>query len=114
MNDFVITKDRLNKPIPSMTAENEAYKLRWFYDGDYESDKKEGKIRNTSIVVNLTPKNEGGLNIIYVPIDNQAVIQVPSGEILSNEIDSFRVSLNIAKEAADKAVAFMQQYISQI
>lgn len=111
MDDFVIVKDRRNGVIPSMTAENQEYKLHWIYDGDYMADKAAGTLRKESLVVQITPKQAKNLDIIYVPIDEDAVIQVHAGSLMTSDVAALKSALDIAKEAAEKAVSFMRQYL---
>lgn len=111
MDDFVVTKDRRNGAIPSMTAENQEYKLHWFYDGNYMADKEAGTLRRESIVVQIKPKEEKDLEISYVPVDEEAVIQVHATSIMTRDVEGLKKALDIAKEAAEKAVSFMRAYI---
>lgn len=111
MDDFVVTKDRRNGAIPSMTAENQEYKLHWFYDGNYVLEKEAGTLRRESIVVQIKPKDEKYLDITYVPVDDEAVIQVHAGSIMTRDVEALKDALDIAKEAAEKAACFMRPYI---
>lgn len=111
MDDFVITKDRSGGVIPSMTAENREYKLHWFYDGNYIEEKKAGTLRREGIVVQIMPKDDKNLHITYVPVDEEAVIQVQKMAILTSDVEALIKALDIAKEAAEKAVSFMRPYI---
>ena len=111
MDDFVVTKDRRNGAISSMTAENLEYKLHWFYDGDYKKDKEAGTLRREGIVVQIKPKKEENLEITYVPVDDEAVIQVHTRSIMTSDVETLKNALDIAKEAAEKAVSFMRPYI---
>jgi hypothetical protein len=111
MDDFVITKDQSGGVIPSMTAENQEYKLHWFYDGNYIEEKKAGTLRREGIVVQIMPKDDKNLHITYVPVDEEAVIQVQKMAILTSDVEALIKALDIAKEAAEKAVSFMRPYI---
>ncbi len=111
MDEFVVTRDRRSRALPSMTAENQEYKLHWFYDGDYLADKNAGSLRRESIVVQITPKKKGNLEITYVPVDEEMVIQVHAGSIMTRDVEALKNALDIAKEAAEKAVSFMRSYI---
>lgn len=111
MDEFVVTRDRRSRALPSMTAENQEYKLHWFYDGDYLADKSAGSLRRESIVVQITPKKRGNLEITYVPVDEEMVIQVHAGSIMTRDVEALKNALDIAKEAAEKAVSFMRSYI---
>lgn len=111
MTDFKIVKDYSETPICGtlfgQTAENEKYRLKWFYDGDYAQDKQNHKIRNSGIVVDIKAK-ESGLSIAYVPSHGDPVVRMSKPELKLGEIDSYLDALKDAKEAAEKAVAFMQ------
>lgn len=111
MDEFVVTRDRRSGAIPSMTAENQEYKLHWFYDGNYLADKSAGALRRESVVVRITPKNKKNLEITYVPVDEEMVIQVHAGSIMTSDVEALKSALDIAKEAAEKAISFMRPYI---
>lgn len=112
MEQFKVKVNRLATPAPTMLAENECYKLRWFYDGDYTGDKAAGKIRNDRVSVSLTPKNNKDLPVQYVPIGKEAVVQIPGGSLLTSEVEELKRALDTASEATELAIQFMKDYIT--
>ena len=115
MTEFKIVRDYSEEPICGalfgQTAENEKYRLKWFYDGDYRQDKQNHTIRNSGIVVDIKAK-KSGLNIVYVPDHGEPLVKLSNHDLKLCEIDSYMEALKDAKEAAELAIAFMQPKLS--
>lgn len=117
MQPFKLVKDRTENPlgrcIYGQTAENDEYVLKWFYAFDYQEDRRAGKLQLRSFVCNLTAKDPNLLDVLYIP-GTEPGIKLDSagvGSISVNRVPTLKKALEIAAEAAELAVSYMEPYL---
>lgn len=87
--------------------------MKWFYSGDYQKDRTAGNLQLKNFVCNLTAKDPNLLDVLYIP-GTEPGIKLDSagvGSISVNRVPTLKKALEIAAEAAELAVSYMEPYL---
>jgi len=94
--------------IKSLKLSNKEYDVTFFYEGDYEKDRNEGRcdFRNVS----MSCKTKGD-NIPLMLMSGKIFLDISEGFFLDLEnLDRYRAQLNVAGEAATELQRLLAEY----
>lgn len=111
LEPFVVTKENLHRVIPSMVAENDEYRLRLMYDGDYLKEREQGQVNPKKMVVSVDPKKPGLFKLAYQAWDELAFVTLPEPDICTDDIGSTVSALEAANEAAPLIRELIRKYL---
>lgn len=106
---FIVTKNRLTRPLPMIEMVNQHYNIKIYYSDDYTKDFENKAI--DSLKINCIVKSTDPQNVISIdPIHDIIDITLLADRIAADETDDIKKYLDIAKASLREAKILVSQY----